>query len=281
MLKTNRTVLTQEEFLLLNEIITEEFGIRFADHKRQILESRLQPRLRALHLTRFLDYYLQLVCDRAAELPRLAELVTNNETFFCREARHFEALYGRGLDDLLAAAVTPGSLRLLCAGCSSGEEAYSLRLYANQAYVRLARTKVEIDAFDLDARRIEMARRADYEKTSLRALNPEQVTRLLTPLPEDRWRVRPLHRAGVRFRVGNLLHLDTFWSGELYDCVFCRNVLIYFSDAACRRAVATFTRVLRPGGLLFLGHSESIIGMYPELQTLRLGDSLVYRKVAA
>jgi chemotaxis protein methyltransferase CheR len=281
MVKASRPILSQEEFLLFNEIITDEFGIRFADHKRQLLESRLQPRLEALHLTRFLDYYLQLVCDRAAELPRLAELVTNNETFFCREARHFEALFGRGLDDLLPSAVTPGSLRLLCAGCSSGEEAYSLRMFANQSFVRLARTRLEIDAFDLDARRIEKARRAEYERSSLRALNAEQVARLLTPLPTERWRVRPLHRAGVRFGVGNLLHVETFWSGALYDCVFCRNVLIYFSEGASRRAVATFARVLRPGGLLFLGHSESIIGMYPEFQTVRLGDSIVYRRVPA
>jgi chemotaxis protein methyltransferase CheR len=279
--KANRAVLSQEEFLLFNEVITEEFGIRYAEHKRQLLESRLLPRLRALHLTRFLDYYLQLECDRAAELPHLAELVTNNETFFCREPRHFQALFGRGVDELLKAAARPGALRVLCAGCSSGEEAYSLRLFAHEAYVRLARTAVEIDAFDLDTRRIEMARQAEYGRSSLRGVPPEQVSRLLTPLAGERWRVRPAYRAGVRFRVGNLLHVESFWNGELYDCLFCRNVLIYFSEAACRRAVATFARMLRPGGLLFLGHSESIIGMVPELQTVRLGDSIVYRRVAS
>jgi chemotaxis protein methyltransferase CheR len=271
--------LSLEELLLLNEVIGEELGLHFAEPKRQILESRLGPRLQALHLHRFMDYYLLLKCDREREVPRLAELLTNNETYFWREARHFAALAGRGLDELLPHTARPGTLRILCAGCSSGEEAYSLRLATHQASVRLAHTRVEIEAFDVDARQIERARRAEYGRSSLRALDAEQIARLLTPAGVDRWQVRRHYREGVRFRVANLLQAGSFWDGTPYDCVFCRNVLIYFSEAACRRAVANFAQVLRPGGLLFLGHSESIIGMYPEFNSLRLGDSLIYRRV--
>jgi len=273
-----RPTLSLEELLLLNEVIGDELGLHFAEHKRQILESRLWPRLQALHLQRFMDYYLLLKCDREREVPRLAELLTNNETYFWREPRHFEALVRRGFDELLLHTARPGALRILCAGCSSGEEAYSLRLAAHQASVPLARARVEIEAFDVDARQIERARRAEYGRNSLRALDAEQTARLLTPAGVDRWQVRRPYCEGVRFRVANLLQVASFWDGVPYDCVFCRNVLIYFSEAACQRAVANFAQVLRPGGLLFLGHSESIIGKYPQLHSVRLGDSLIYRR---
>jgi chemotaxis protein methyltransferase CheR len=279
--------MTEEEHLLLNELISERFGINFPEHKRELLELRLRPRLQALRLPRYLDYYLQLVCDGEGEREYLAQLVTNNETFFFRETHQFEALLEAPLDELRKDAAVPGALRLLSAGCSSGEEPYTLGIFARQSFVRLAGTAVSIDAFDLDASRIEMARRAEYARTSLRALNPEQIERYFTPLPStasphgdpERWSLKAAYRGGVRFSGGNILDFASFGSGPAYDAVFCRNVLIYFAEPALHLAISHFARVLRPGGLLFLGAAESIIGLSDRFETLRLRGTIAYRKV--
>jgi chemotaxis protein methyltransferase CheR len=281
--------MTEEEYLLLNELISGRFGITFPEHKRELLESRLRPRLQALHLHRYLDYYLQLVCDGDGELLYLAQLVTNNETFFFRETHQFAALFDAALDDLKERAAVPGSLRLLSAGCSSGEEPYTLGIFARQSFVRLAGTTVVIDAFDIDSSRIEMAKRAEYQRTSLRALAPEQIERYFQPLATDpalgpalgpeRWALKPAYRTGVHFAGGNILDLPSFGHQPPYDAVFCRNVLIYFTEPALHAAVAHFARVLRPGGILFLGAAESIIGLSDQFETLRLRDTIAYRKV--
>jgi chemotaxis protein methyltransferase CheR len=273
--------MTEEEYLLLNELISGRFGITFPEHKRDLLESRLRPRLQALHLHRYLDYYLQLVCDGDGELDYLAQLVTNNETFFFRETHQFEALLDSALDELKASAAVPGTLRLLSAGCSSGEEPYTLGIFARQSFVRLAGTTVAIDAFDVDSSRIEMAKRAEYGRTSLRALAPEQIERYFNAVSTDpeRWALKPAYRTGVHFAGGNILDLPSFGHQPPYDAVFCRNVLIYFAEPALHAAVAHFGRVLRPGGILFLGASESIIGLTDRFETVRLRDTIAYRKV--
>ena len=285
--------MTEEEHLLLNELISERYGITFPEHKRELLEARLRPRLQALRLPRYLDYYLQLVCDGEGEREYLAQMVTNNETFFFRETHQFEALLDSALDDLREGAAVPGTLRLLSAGCSSGEEPYTLGIFARQSFVRLAGTQVSIDAFDVDASRIEMARRAEYGQTSLRALTPEQIERYFLPVPTAapptflgaaatsfaRWALKPAYRSGVHFAPGNILDLPSFGHGPTYDAVFCRNVLIYFAEPALHLAVSHSARVLRPGGLLFLGAAESIIGLSDRFETIRLRDTIAYRKV--
>ena len=262
--------MSQEEYLLLNELISEQFGITFPEHKRAMLESRLRGRLQTLRLPRFLDYYLQLQRDPNGERRKLAELVTNNETYFFREAQQFEALF----EETARQPVRGRPLRLLCAGCSSGEEAYTLAIAS-----RLAGRALEVDAFDIDASRIEMARRAEYARPSLRSLKPEQVGQFFTPVERERWSLRSPFRAGVRFAWGNILDPATFPPAAPYDAVFCRNVMIYFSEAALRCAVRHFAAALRPGGLLFLGVAESIIGLCPQFETVRLNRAIAYRRV--
>jgi chemotaxis protein methyltransferase CheR len=267
--------MTQEEYLLLNELISQEFGLSFPEHKREMLETRLRGRLQALHLPRFLDYYLQLQSDRNGERKRLAELVTNNETYFFREIQQFEALFAE-------AARTPGNgrpLRVLSAGCSSGEEPYTLAILGRQNAVRLGGRPVEVDAFDLDSARIEMARRGEYGRSSLRSLTAQQIESYFVPAGRDQWSLRSPLRQGVRFAWGNIQKPRTFPPAAPYDVVFCRNVLIYFSEAALRNAVRHFAAVLREGGLLFLGVAESIIGLSEQFETLRLSGTIAYRRV--
>ncbi|HEX2223254.1 MAG TPA: protein-glutamate O-methyltransferase CheR [Thermoanaerobaculia bacterium] len=285
--------MSREEHRLLGDLIGARFGISFPPHKRRALEAKLRPRLETLGLPGFQEYYRLLrsspdlaggpsapnALNADTEWVHLAEQVTNNETFFFRETQQFTALFDEGLETLRPATALPGVLRLLCAGCSSGEEPYTLSIFASQSFVRLAGTVVAIDAFDIDPSRVEMARRAEYGPGALRTATPEQLERYFLPLPEGRWALRSSFRSGVRFTRANILDLETFRGSLSYDAVFCRNVLIYFSEEAIRRAVDHFATVLRPGGLLFLGASESIIGLSDCFETVRFTGTLGYRRV--
>src|SRR4051812_6921304 len=280
--------MTQDSYLLLNELISERLGIEFPEHRKELLESRLRPRVESLRLPGYWEYYLHLRADTNGERHRLAEMVTNNETFFFRETRQLDCFLAEAVAELTPAGGTP---RVLCAGCSSGEEPYTLAILAGEHGEGGGRV-LSVDAFDVDRRRVEAARRAEYGPGSLRLLTPGQVERYFEALDKDcngadagagddygeRWSLREPFRRGVRFDWGNIVDLATFPAGAPYDAVFCRNVLIYFSPQTLRRAVRNFAEVLRPGGLLFLGASESIIGLSERFETVRLSGTIAYRR---
>lgn len=269
-----------EEHRLLDELITRSFGLTFPSNRREILRLRLEPRLRELKLRRFMDYYLTLQCDGGStrkELCQLVSRITNNETYFFREVEPIRSFYRGALRELNVAAGNGSELRILCAGCSSGEEAYTLGMIAREERCCLAGLPVEIHAFDVDGCRLTMAQHAVYGKGSLRALDAGRLATCFEPVNGGLHRLRPEHRQGVYFFEGNIVRPDSYCRALPYDAIFCRNVLIYFSEEAVRRAVESFARVLRPGGLLFLGHSESIIGLHPAFEAVRVERSIAYR----
>lgn len=269
--------LSLEDLALFNELFTNKFGLHFPEHKREILESRLMPRLRANHLKRFIDYYLLLQYDLQRELDSLTQAITNNETYFFRETNQFEVLEGRLLEGLVEGG-SKGKLRALSAGCSSGEEPYSLNIFLRRALGSSEKAPVQIRGIDLDATRLDQARRATYRPSSLRSLTPEQTNRYFIERTPQSFELRAAHRIGVDFQRGNILEPRSLGHASAYDIVFCRNVLIYFSEPALKAAIEHFASVVRPGGLLFLGHSESIIGLTPLFQAERVGTSIAYRR---
>ncbi|MGB3563613.1 MAG: protein-glutamate O-methyltransferase CheR [Thermoanaerobaculia bacterium] len=275
---TPPVTMTYEEFQLLNEFISDLIGVSFPAERGRLLESRLRPRVQALHLPRFMDYYFVLQYDIDSEAEHLMHAVTNNETYFFRETRQFEALFDEVIGDLKAEAVTPGTIRLLCAGCSSGEEPYTIRMFGEENPNPDGESMLQIDAIDIDLERLEAGRTAEYGPNSLRSTSETQIQSYFSRSGSNRFKLLPHLRVGVRFSYGNILDLDSYPSLVSYDAVFCRNVLIYFSEAALHRALDSFARALRPGGLLFLGHSESIIGVTPQFEPVRLRKCIVYRK---
>lgn len=268
--------MTDEELALLNEVISHRLGLSFPTHKRDILASRLRPRLEALRVRSFFDYYLALRTDHREEIDKLAEAVSNNETYFFREARQLEALFGPGLEIL--GLGRSRRLRVLSAGCSSGEEPYTLAIWARRHLPVGAGVELDLHAFDVDRRRLETARGAAYGRYSLRALDRRQRRCYFLERNDGLHVLKEPYRRDVVFRHGNIVDPATFPAGP-FDALFCRNVFIYFAEEAIHRALDVFAGVLRPGGLLFLGHSESIIGWSPRFETLRLGNCLVYRRV--
>lgn len=267
-----------EELALLNELLTTHFGLSFPEHKRDILASRLEPRLRAHHLTRFLDYYLLLQYDFAREQDHLIRSITNNESYFFRETAQFEALADLASGPLRSEGPRPGTLRILSAGCSSGEEPYTLRIYERDGSFGIG--PVIIDGVDLDAERLDEARKAVYRAGSLRALDESQKRRYFVDQGNETYALSSNYRRDVGLSRGNLIDRLSL-PREPYDVIFCRNVLIYFAEPALKTAIDNFAQLVRPGGLLFLGHAESIIGMTKSFRAERLGSTIGYRRETA
>ena len=274
--------LSHNEFSLLNDLLTDRFGIHFPGPKKDVLESRLRPRLEAHGLNRFMDYYLLLQFgikgSHGEDIEQLIGSVTNNETYFFREIQQFEALFSQALDDLKTSSPFNRGLRFLCAGCSSGEEAFTLNTYVRENQYRLGPQPVTIDAFDLDREKIKLALAGEYRERSLRTMNEDQIQRYFSVPTDGRYRLKPLYRNGVRFSTGNILDRSTIQVAGVYDVIFCRNVLIYFSDEALLQAAENFAYWLRPGGLLFLGHSESLLGKSHDYEAVRFNKCIVYRR---
>jgi len=272
--------MTEEEFQLLNELLSDRYGLYFPQSKREILEARLRPRLQYLKLRRFIDYYflLQFNSNGESEIFDVARLVTNNETYFFRETHQFETLFNDAIDDIKIGCVSHKTLRFLCAGCSSGEEPYTLNIYAKENHYRLLGYSIEIDAFDIDTDALQFARKAVYNSNSLRFTEGEKIERYFKK-DDNHYILKDIFRGGIVFDFGNILKVDTYQKPLPYDAIFCRNVLIYFSESALRQAIENFAQCLRPGGLLFLGHAESIIGISKCFEAIRLGNSIIYKRV--
>jgi len=273
-------IMTQEEFQLFNEILDSHFGLCFPESKKEILGSRLKPRLDTLKMRHYMDYYftLQYNSNGSEEISHLARLVTNNESYFFRETHQFEALFNHALDDIKKTCALPGAIRILCAGCSTGEEAYTLNIYAKENLYQMWGYAVEISAFDIDTDALQTAKEAAYGSNSFRFTDSEKLDRYFKKQNESKHSVKENFRTGINFDQGNILKLETYKKLIPYDALFCRNVLIYFSEVSLHKAIDNFAQCLRPGGLLFLGHSESIIGISDKFESIRLGNCIVYRR---
>lgn len=266
------------ECKLLSDLVQERFGLSFAGVRREILLARVRPRLAALRLPSLLDYYHFLRChpDRDAEFERLACQLTNNETYFFREPHHFDII-AKHVVAALGDTLRTRPLRILSAGCSSGEEPYSLAIALHDAGLELRGISWEIDACDLNRDRIARAREGVYEGGSLRACSDDALRRHFE-LQDGRYRLRDRYRRSVRLFQANLALPDGMVGFPPYDAILCRNLLIYFDDAGFDRTVGRLARALREGGWLLLGHSESLIDRSDDFVPTWLEGAMIYRK---
>jgi chemotaxis protein methyltransferase CheR len=265
------------DWKLLTDLIQAQFGLSFQGTRQEILDSRLRPRLKELRLG-LREYYLYLRFhpERELELNRLASLITNNETYFFRETHQFDILV-RHLLPRLKPGLKGRPLKILSAGCSSGEEAYSMVIAFQNAGLELSGVTWEIDAHDLDPERIARGRKAMYDPSSLRACDPDTQRRYFTAA-DGRYRLKERYRKGVRFFHTNLMAPNGALGWAVFDVILCRNMLIYFGDSAFDNVIQLFSRSLRPGGYLLLGHSESLLDRRTPFVPQLLDGGVVYLK---
>ena len=258
---TGVRTLGETEFRFLSGFVMQHCGITMGEHKRQLLQGRLQRRLRALGLGGFEAYCELLRHDPASELDEFVSAVSTNVTAFFREPHHFEYLAGQLAEWL--ASHPGGRLRIWSAGCSTGEEPYSLAMVLAEALdAHRGTADALILATDLSPAALDIARRGVYPLQRLDAVSPERKRRWLqrgTGAQAGFVRVHPRLMELVRMATLNLL--EPWPMHGQFDAIFCRNVVIYFDTATKKRLFERFDAALQPHGKLFLGHSESMHGL--------------------
>jgi chemotaxis protein methyltransferase CheR len=252
---------------VIDEMTTQRFRQTVARHLGlQIDERQIDELLRVLRErtqqtgVRDASRYLDLLGTNRDELRVLARLLTTGETYFCRNHEQFTALLEVALPDRMRARERQGSrvLRFLSAGCSSGEEPYTLAMLLRDHPVDLDGWRVEITAIDVNEAALDKARRGRYSTWSLRETPPALYARYFRQRG-DELVLDPSIVSAVRFEERNLLDANPdIWQPEHYDVVFCRNVTMYFAEETTRTIIAHVAQSLARGGYLFLGHAETL-----------------------
>lgn len=254
-------ILGNAEFRFLCDFVMRHCGITMGEHKRQLLQGRLQRRLRALGLDSFEDYCQLLRDDPERELGEFASAVSTNVTAFFREPHHFDYL-AEQLPKWLAER-PGGRLRIWSAGCSTGEEPYSLAMVLAEALeAHRGPADALILATDLSPAALQMARAGVYSTQRLDGISTERRQRWFqrgSGAHEGKVRVHPRLQELVRVRPLNLL--EPWPMQGQFDAILCRNVVIYFDTPTKTRLFERFEAALIPRGKLFLGHSESMHGL--------------------
>ena len=269
--------LRPEDFQLLRQFVNDHSGIMLSNEAMVTVERKLGERVVALGLPGFREYYLYLRNhpQRKVEIERAIDLVTTNETYFFRELTQLRAFEQEVLVQLKESAKARRRLVIWSAGCSTGEEAYTLAILVDKSQL-FTGWDVRIIGNDISRRVLQVARRAVYREASFRAMPPEYES-YFSNTPEGR---------SVRADIKNLCHFGHFnllddarvaMIGRV-DAIFCRNVLIYFDQASRRRVIQSFFERLEPQGYLMLGHSESLLHTSTAFELAHLRGDLAYRK---
>ncbi|MEM7508933.1 MAG: protein-glutamate O-methyltransferase [Pseudomonadota bacterium] len=256
----DQLILTEEEFDRVSILADELAGIVLEGHKQQMIQTRLARRVRALDLPDFAAY-LDLIegPHRETELESFINTVTTNLTSFLRENHHFDHLENSVMVGLAESGAK--RVRIWSAGCSTGEEPYSIAMTCLSSPHWRSAWDFRILATDLDTNVLGVAARGQYGAERKAAI-PAALDRW-TQAFETGFEMRPEAKRLITFRRLNLI--ENWPVSGPFDAIFCRNVLIYFDPQTKARLVDQFAKLLAPDGILYLGHSESLLGKHPLL----------------
>jgi chemotaxis protein methyltransferase CheR len=271
--------MNNRDFARLSEFITREFGIKMPGNKKIMLQSRLQKRLKELGFDNYSDYVDYLFSNKGIEeeVIHMIDVISTNKTEFFRENVHFEFLYDTLLPDLCPPG-KKGNLKFWSAGCSSGEEPYTLAIVLSEYRIRNPLTDFLVYGTDISSLMLKKATQAIYREERINNIPLEIKTRyfLQSKNREDKKvRIVPELREKVIFSRLNLV--DDYYSVPfVFDVVFCRNVLIYFDPEIQEKIILNLCSKIRKDGFLFLGHSESVAGLNLPLKYIQ---PTIYMKI--
>lgn len=263
----------------LKKFIKERTGVDLSDEMREVYENRIFARARELKFKRLKDYYLYLKYDRRGEeeFDKLIDLLLTKETYFFREERQLSAFVFEVLPEVMRynAKHRIPSIRIWSAGCSTGEEAYTIAILLSE-YGELDRWDVKVIATDINPEAIKRAREGVYGESSFRNTKAIYQSLYFERAGDGLFRVKDEIKRMVVFAKRNILEEAPY--PEKFDVIFCRNVLIYFDKEAKKKAAENFYNALREEGFLLLGHAESLINVFPLFKFRHLKYEVVYQK---
>jgi chemotaxis protein methyltransferase CheR len=288
--------LTEAELKLLQTLVYQECGMHFDDRRTPFLQDRLQRRLKECHLDSFYSYYRLLISQQGKqELSCLLENLTVNETSFFRHKAQLDLFQKHIFEDLLKQkqARRDYSIRVWSAGCSTGQEAYTLAMLVTDAlaYYYLRKPlpiemplpkplvpppwRVEILASDISYSVLRAGQDGTYSETQMSSVDYAYRLRYFDKVGE-RYAVKKALKEMVHFDFHNL---KTEYLPQRNDVIFCRNVMMYFDEAEQRRLIEKFYRCLNAHGFLFVGHAESLLGITKKFQMVHKDSGTAYQRV--
>ncbi len=271
--------LSDEEYHLIRDLVFEYCGIFLPDNIRFLVERRLRPRLPVHGLSSFRDYYRMVRYGRnpQAELDEILDRITTNETYFFRGESQLNAFSKEILPTVLDERPPGSTIRLWSAGCSSGEEAYTIAMLLADVG-RASEYKFEIFGNDISRKVIRLAREGIYRRAAFRQTDTKYIERYFSQTDEYTYKLDDSIRNRVRFGHLNLMNESSIALLSNMDIVFCRNVMIYFIEESRKKLLDILLDKMRPGGFLILGHSESLINVSTGFELAPLTHDIVYRK---
>lgn len=273
-----RLRLVPEEFRLLRDMINVHFGLHFDDSGLYLFERRLADRVAALELSSFDEYYkyLRFNANGRRELEEAIETLTTKETYFFRQEYQLRAFQNELLPRIARANAASRQVSVWSAGCSTGEEAYTIAMLMLQSGT-MYNWDMRVIGSDLSKNSVAFARRGVYRGASFRTMSEQLLNRYFTRA-EGGYQVIDSVRRLCHFGQLNLLDNVRASNVGRVDAIFCRNVLIYFDEQKKKRVIDTLYQRLVPGGYLLLGHSESLLNVSTAFELVHLKEDLVYRK---
>jgi len=271
-----------EYFIKLRNLIYERTGISYEENKIYYVKKRLHQRMTAAGFDRVEDYirHLKIFDPQGREFQQLMNLLTVNETYFFREFSQLQIFAESCLQEVIKhkAEANNHTIKIFCAGCSTGEEPYTLGIILREMIEHYSSWEVLIKAIDIDENVISRARRGVYDQRSVKDVPPTYLQRYFDPASNGRYVVDQDIKDMVVFEHVNLMDRRALRYEEDYDFVFCRNVLIYFDDVSRKQVVDKFYSMLRTGGYIFLGHAESLSRISSAFKIRKLHNYIVYQR---
>ncbi len=275
---------SDEEFVQLRDFIYQQSGIYIAENRKYLVENRLSNRIKDLNLKSFGEYYYYLRFDagRRTELTKLFEVITTNETSFYRNPPQLQVFQDKILPETLAGIRKQGlrKLRIWSAGCSTGEEPYTLAIMLHEVLkTELSAWDIKITANDLSEAVLAAARKGLYNEYALRT-TPKEIVAKYFKKNGIVYEVEQKLKNLISFAPINLSDRMALKRNDRSHIVFCRNVIIYFDDEMKRQVIESYYDNLLPGGCLFIGHSESLHNISRTFKPEHHAGTIVYRKQA-
>jgi len=272
---------TQEDVRRLCEFLYRRTGMSFDGDKRYYIDRRLAERIAATASGSFQSYFAVLRSDAEREIEHLVNAFTVNETYFYREDHQLRCMTSDLLADILKHKKVGESIRIWSIPCSTGEEPYSIAIWLMENWSGVDDHSIEIVGSDIDTRALKAAADGVYGRRALMRLSPAIIDRYFERLEGDQVQIDPGLRDSIQFTHANLIHGEDMAAYRNFDIIFCRNVLIYFDDASRRIAAENLYDCLRPGGYIFLGHSETMSRISTLFSVCRFFDAIIYQRPEA